>query len=98
MTYTGTPNRQALVQATVGLSQTIGSNRDIRLAIYKNGVIVPFSEEIVSAVSGDKNQISIMCSVTCATNDYFEVYVKNDGVSGDVTVYTYKLSLEASLR
>jgi hypothetical protein len=97
LTYTGTPVRQALVKAIIDLSQATGANRDIRAALYKNGVIVAMSESIISTVTANKNQISLLCSVPCATNDYFEVFVKNDGASGDVTVYTLKLSVEASL-
>lgn len=97
LTYTGTPSRHVNLTAIISLSQAVGANRDLRAALYKNGVIIASSESIVTTVSGDKKQITIQAHTPCVTNDYFEVYVRNDGASGDVTIYAMNLSATAEL-
>lgn len=97
LTYTGSVARQAVVEASVTIAQSSGADRDIRIAIYKNGTILPASEDVITANSGIKRQVNTICNCPCATNDYFEVFVRNEGASGDVSVYSVKLSVRALL-
>lgn len=95
LTYTGTPTRDVRVHAVLSLSQSAGANRDLQLAIYKNGSIVTGAEMVETSVTGEKRQFTVGCMTSCATNDYFEVYVKNTGASGDIDIYSYRLMAQA---
>ena len=97
LTYTGSVARQAVLEASLTVSQSSGSDRDVRIAIYKNGVILPSSEDIITAISGGKRQVTAMCNAPVVNGDYFEVFIKNDGASGDVSVFVMKLSARALL-
>jgi len=77
----------------VNLGHSGGADRELRIAVFKNGAIVPESEVIRTSHTGDKEQMHTFVESTLSTNDYFEVYVKNDGASGDVPIYGLKLSL-----
>lgn len=73
------------MQAIVSLSS--GNNNDIHLAFFKNGVIIPCSEQEVTTSSGGKAQvIPIQCSTDLYTGDYIEVYVKNRTATNNVTI------------
>ena len=91
LTYTGVLPVNLDVVFTVSLDQVVGSNRDIEVAIYKNGSLVNGSNAIASTTSGQKHTISCHADVSVATNDYIEVFIKNLGASGDVRIYTYSL-------
>jgi hypothetical protein len=93
ITYTGTRSRGAVVSGELCVSQAAGATRDIRLAIYKNGSLITPSEVIITTTSAEKAQLVVFSNTTVATNDYFELYIRNDGASGDVSVYTMKLNL-----
>lgn len=94
LTYTGTANRHMRILATVSLDQVVGANRDIRLALFKNGVIMPHSAIICTTQSGLKLNFGIVADETSvATNDYFEIWAQNDGGSGDIRIYTYELTI-----
>ena len=97
LTYTGTLARHAVIEASATLSQSSGADRDIRIGIYKNGILLPSSEDLLTASSGHKRQVSTICNTSCATGDYFEMFVRNEGASGDVSVYSLKLSVRAFL-
>jgi hypothetical protein len=43
LTYTGTRGRVASIKAAVGVSQASGANRTVRIAVYKNGTLIPGS-------------------------------------------------------
>ena len=98
LTYTGTPNRHMVVSASAVITQSTGANRDVRLAIYKNGVIVPASETITTALTADKKTLDTFVDVDVATGDYLEAYLKNDGASGDISVYVFKLEVVGAVR
>lgn len=87
--YTGTPTRHMRGIASICFSQSVGANRDIRFAIYKNGSIISNSETISTAQSAIKNNFTMIADITgINTNDYFEVYARNDGASGDIVLYS----------
>lgn len=95
ITYTGASARKGIIDAEVCIAQASGADRDIRLAVYKNGSFVTESESIVTAETAHKRQITISVESSLSQNDYFEVYVKNDGASGDVVVYSFRMSITA---
>lgn len=93
LTYLGTGEVMD-VTVTLSLSQSTAADRDIRVSIYKNGAKVNGSVGILTTVSGQKRFISTSAVVSLATNDYIECYLQNDGVSGDITIYTFSLFLD----
>lgn len=93
LTYTGTDSKPVELKATLSLSQATGSSKEIRLAIYKNGAIVSLSETPITLVTAIRTQVTLRTSLLAATNDYFEVYIRNDGGSGDLSLLSFNLSL-----
>lgn len=94
VTYIGTSTLTFNVHATVSISQSVGANRDIRLAVYKNGIKVNGSVIISTTASSVKQVFAIAVDVSMATNDYIELYAQNDGASGDINVHTFNLMLD----
>lgn len=92
LTYIGVDTIVTRAIFNISLDQATGANRDLRLAIYKNGTIVSSSETIVTTTSGTKVLVTTIADFTMVTNDYVEAYIKNDGASGDVRIYTFYLS------
>lgn len=73
------------MQAIISLSS--GNNNNIHLAFFKNGVIVPCSEQDVTTSSGGKAQVlPIQCVTELNKGDYIEVYVKNTTGTTNVTI------------
>lgn len=92
LTYTGTDTLDTRVLVNMSVDQSIGANRDIRAKVYKTGVAVANSEVIVTTTSGEKHLMAIIADVSLATNDYLEVYMQNDGASGDINIYSFYLT------
>lgn len=82
------------VTLTISLSQSIGADRDIRIAIYKNGAKVNGSVGITTTSTTIKKMLIGSAVVSMATNDYIECYIQNDGASGDITIYTFALFMD----
>jgi hypothetical protein len=91
LTYTGNPSVALHISYRVSLDQTSGANRDVLVAIYKNGSLLG-GRSVSTTQSGVKTSLAGLVNVQCVTNDYFEVYVTNLGASGDVNVYSLQLS------
>ena len=91
LTYTGATSTILDVVFTISLDQASGASRDIQAAIYKNGAVINGSHGIITTQSGEKHQVSCHAKVSVTTNDYVEVFLKNDGASGDVRLYAYSL-------
>jgi len=93
LTYIGADTLDARFIANIGFSQSVGASRDIQFALYKNGSVIAGSEGVVSAGSGDKTHFSLVWDqANVVTNDYFEVYCKNAGASGDILFLSYYLT------
>ena len=93
LTYTGTDTMDMRLIFNISLDQAVGANRDIELYIYKNGSLITGSTVINTTSSAVKVlTTSIVDVANVATNDYFEAYVKNNGASGDVNVYSFLLT------
>ena len=91
LTYTGTNTVDLDIVFNMSIDQSSGSNKDIEMAIYKNGTVVDGSHVISTSKSGEKLVMSSHADVEMATNDYVEVYAKNHGGSGDINVYTMSI-------
>lgn len=83
------------VNCTMSIDQAVGADRDLQFSLYKNGTIIPGATAIITASTGSKRFISLKIDVSLATNDYIEVYAKNNGGSGDIRVYTFSLMLDS---
>ena len=93
LTYTGASTTSLDVAYVISFDQAAGASRDIQAAIYKNGTVVPGSHGITTASSGQKHQLICHADVSVALNDYIEIYMKNDGVSGDVRIYAFTMQV-----
>lgn len=82
------------VTVNISLSQSIGADRDIRIAVYKNGAKINGSVGITTTSTTIKKMLTGSAVVSLATNDYIECYVQNDGASGDITIYTFALFMD----
>lgn len=91
LTYTGTATVPLTLSYSVSLDQASGADRDIVVAIYKNGVISD-ARAVATTQTGKKINLNGTTTVSAATSDYFELYVLNNGGSGDVNIYAYQLS------
>jgi len=91
LTYTGTVPTDLDVVFGLSVDQASGADRDIEVALYKNGTIVAGSNAIGTTESGKKIIISCHTDVPVVENDYLEVFARNAGASGDIRVYTFKL-------
>ena len=93
LTYTGTDSVDTRVIANVCLDQAAGADRDIYFKFYVNGIAITGSETAVTTQSGKKVNIQVTYDIAnFATNDYVEVYLKNNGASGDVNIYSFYLT------
>lgn len=93
LTYTGASTTSLDVAYIISFDQASGANRDVQAAIYKNGTVVPGSQAIVTSSSGQKHQLICHADVSVSLNDYIEIYMKNDGASGDVRVYAFTMQV-----
>lgn len=97
ITYNGVPARKATVTARLSISQAAGADREIELVIYKNGVLVPDSQSFQTYVSAKKQDATLSAFTSLVTGDYFEVYGRNNGASGDVSIFSFVISAIAVL-
>jgi hypothetical protein len=91
LTYTGTDTVPVSITYSVSLDQTSGTNKDIVVAIYKNGS-VSNGYSITTTQSGQKHTLSGVHTVSMSTNDYVELYVLNNGASGNIRLYAMQLN------
>jgi hypothetical protein len=91
LTYTGTDTVPISFTYSMSVDQTVGTSRNIVIAIFKNGAITN-GRSIATVSSGTISNIAGTNVIMAATNDYFELYAYNTGVSGDIRVYGYQLN------
>lgn len=74
------------------ISLSSANNNEIHVAFFKNGEILPCSEqELVTDSSGKLGAIPNQCLVELSTGDYVEVWAKNKTASNNITVSNYNL-------
>jgi len=76
--YDGTETIAASIDGTFSIQNSSGSNKQIQLVLYKNGVELIGSRVIVTAASGDWRAIPLQYNTSLSTNDYIEVFIKAD--------------------
>jgi len=91
LTYTGTDTVPVSVSYSVSLDQTSGADRDLVTAIFKNGS-VSNGYAVDTTSSGQKHNLSGVHTLTMATNDYVELYILNNGASGNIRVYAMQIN------
>jgi hypothetical protein len=91
LTYTGTDTVPVSVTYSVSLDQTAGANRDIVIAIAKNGTVVN-GHSLLTVQSGTIHNTAGTATISLATNDYVELFALNTGGTGNVRVYSFQLS------
>lgn len=68
-------------------SVSSGNNNEIHVAFFKNGSIVPCSEQsVVTSGAGKSGAVPFQCLVELSANDYVEVFVKNSTSATNVTL------------
>jgi hypothetical protein len=68
------------------LSISSVNNNEIHFAFFKNGNLIPCTEQsIVTSAAGRKSAIPIMCITQINNGDYVEVFVKNATSISDIT-------------
>ena len=76
------------LEAIVSVSS--GNNNEIHLAFFKNGEIVPCSEqELVTNSGGRLSGAAIQCLTQVDVNDYVEVWTKNQSGTTDIICSNY---------
>ena len=76
------------LEAIVSVSS--GNNNEIHLAFFKNGEIVPCSEqELVTNSGGRLSGAAIQCLTEVDENDYVEVWTKNQSGTTDIVCSNY---------
>lgn len=93
LTYVGIATQPLTVLYSISLDQASGTNKDVTLAVYKNGVLSN-AQMIATTNSGEKDVLSGTTTVSAATNDYFEIYV-DVSASATVRVYAFQLNILA---
>ena len=78
------------ISYSVSLDQTSGADRDLIVAVYKNGS-VSNGHAVTTTTSGQKHNLSGVHTVSIATNDYIELYILNNGGSGNIRLYAMQL-------
>lgn len=93
LTYIGTGPIHLDLVWQASFDQSTGSNKDVYVALYKNGALVPGSEVALTTVSANKVASSVHKDVHATAGDYFEIYCK---ISAAASVNFYSLNLMAS--
>ena len=96
LTYTGSTTATVKLDFDVSVKQASGADRDIVIAVHRNGSVIAGSEVIMTSVTADAHQASGSCLYPAATNDYFEIYALNTGASGDMLFQKVGLTLTAT--
>jgi hypothetical protein len=85
VTYTGTTSKVFQIEGIVSVSA--GNNEQIHASFFKNNSLYPCSEQSTVTSSGGKSTaLPFHCIVELQTNDYIEVFVKNQSNTTNITL------------
>lgn len=77
------------------LSASSGNNNVIHVAFFKNGTILPSSEQDGTiGVTGKSTAIPFHCLIELTTNDFIEVYVKNSSGTANITLHNVNVIIQ----
>lgn len=94
LTYTGPTRPHFKVSWACSFDQATAANRDISIAIYKNGSLVANSELHTTTVSGNIRAMTGFSDVDLALNDYLELWIFNRGGGGNMNIYSASMTCE----
>jgi len=64
-----------------------GNNQEIHVAFFKNEELFPCSwQSVVTNAGGKRNAVPLQCLIELDTNDFIEVYVKNQSATDNITL------------
>jgi hypothetical protein len=90
-TYDGRRDFKENVNATVSVS---GSNTTVALYLAKNGTLLDRSKvAITTASAGQPRVVSLTGRAEFQPNDYVELYLANEGGTGDITISTLDVTI-----
>jgi len=91
LTHTTISGRH-IVNALVTLDVAAGTNHKLSIYIALNGVVIAASKMSDTVSSGLPRSIATFTNVILATNDYVEIFVRNESTTDDITVINAVLS------
>jgi hypothetical protein len=91
LTYTGTDTVPVSITYSVSLDQTSGTNRDIVVAVAKNGTVVN-GYSVLTVQSSQIHNTAGTATINLATNDYVEIFAINTGATGNIRVYSLEMN------
>lgn len=97
LTYTGAESRHLHAYAILSIKQASGGDKDIRIAVAKNGTVDTNSAVIITSKTGEWHTVTVHLPIEVSTNDYFEIFMQNDSGSGSVSVGTLKMYVDGHL-
>lgn len=87
-------NTYGVIKAEGCISVSAGNNDDIDVSFYKNGNIIPSSQQHTVTSSGGKpTSIPFHCMVEMNDGDYLEVWVNNVNAANNITLYNLNVIL-----
>lgn len=90
-TYDGRRTRKFRAHATVSVS---GSNTTVAVYFAKNGSVLQRSSvDITTASAGQPRNVTLVTRVEMQQNDYLEVWLSNEGGTGDLEVSTLEVTV-----
>ena len=85
VTYTGTTAKVFEIEGIIAISS--GNNQEIHASFFKNNSLYPCSEQSTITSSGGKSTaFPFHCVVELQTNEYVEVFVKNQTSTDNITL------------
>jgi hypothetical protein len=91
LTYTGSDTVPVSITYSVSLDQTSGTNRDIVVAVAKNGTVVN-GYSVLTVQSSQIHNTAGTATINLATNDYVEIFAINTGATGNIRVYSLEMN------
>jgi hypothetical protein len=93
VTYTGDSTKVFKIIGIASISS--GNNNILHVAFFKNGAIHPCSEQTVTTSgSGKASNIAFQCLIELGTNDFIEVYTKNQSGTTNITLDNINVIVE----
>jgi hypothetical protein len=94
LAYVGTKTRRFSIIASLSVTSQ-AANKNFSFYVYKNGVLLPGSEQALRLSSGvDKGSLTISCTAQLAPNDYIEIWAANTTDNTSMTVETMNVSIK----
>jgi len=86
LTYTGLSETKVSVTVSATLSPSSGTNKDLEMYLFINGVEFERSKSAANADSGTPQRFVIAYPLTLETGDYIQIYVENEDGTQNIDV------------